>query len=101
MNKKANGTFREILNARGYEQVERFQYDRPTIALPVTNYMSICIIMVLALITGWVGNIVDMNGAFLHGEFEEDAEPIYMGVPEVFEKMYRPTGNVHVMKYCV
>ena len=37
---------------------------------------------------GWIAKIVDVKGAFLHGEFEEDDEPIYMGVPQGFESHY-------------
>ena len=44
--------------------------------------------MVLALMAAWTAKIVDVKGAFLHGEFEEDDEPIYMGVPQGFERHY-------------
>ena len=88
MKKKANGTFRARLNARGFEQVEGVHYHESNIASPVTNDMSIRIIMVLALMAAWTAKIVDVKGAFLHGEFEEDDEPIYMGVPQGFERHY-------------
>jgi len=88
MKKKANGTFRARLNARGFEQVEGVHYHKSNIASPVTNDMSIRIIMVLALMAGWIAKIVDVKGAFLHGEFEQDDEPIYMGVPQGFESHY-------------
>ena len=45
--------------------------------------------MVLDIIKVWVRNTFDAMEALLHGEFEEDAEPIYMKVPEVFWKFYR------------
>ncbi len=38
---------------------------------------------------GWVGEILDAKGAFLHGDFEE-GKNVYMGVPEGFEKYYDP-----------
>jgi hypothetical protein len=37
----------------------------------------------------WVGEIMDVKGAFLHGNFDE-GKNIYMKVPEGFEKYYDP-----------
>ena len=88
MKKKANGTHRARVVARGFEQVEGVHYDGASIAAPVTNDMSIRIIMVLALMAGWASKIVDVKGAFLRGEFEDGAEPVYLKVPEGFEKFY-------------
>ena len=84
MKKKATGTYCDRLNARGFQQVEGVHYDAAEISSPVTNDMSIRIVMVLTLITGWIDNIFDMKGAFLHGEFDEGTEPVYMAVPEGF-----------------
>jgi len=69
MKKKANGTHRARAVARGFEQIKGVCYDGASIAAPVTNGRSIRIIMVLALMSGWATNIVDVKGAFLHGEF--------------------------------
>ena len=82
--KKAKGTYCATLNARGFQQVEGLHYDAADISSPVTNDTSIRIVMVLTLITGWIDNIFDMKGAFLHGEFDEGTEPVYMAVPEGF-----------------
>ena len=41
--------------------------------------------MDLALMAGWARKIVDIKGAFLHGKFEEGAEPVYLKVPEGFK----------------
>ena len=76
MKKKANGTHRARVVARGFEQIEGVHYDGASIAAPVTNDMSIRIIMVLALMAGWASKIVDMKSAFLRGEFEDGAEPV-------------------------
>ena len=92
MKKKANGTFRARLNARGFQQQEGVHYDAADISSPVTNDMSIRTVMVLALMAGWTAKIIDVKGAFLHGEFDEGMEPVYMAVPEGFEKKY--DGNV-------
>ena len=67
MNEKSNGKFRSILNDRGYENVEGIHYEGYTIASPVTNDMSIRIIMVSDLMTGWLGKLFDVKGEFLHG----------------------------------
>lgn len=88
MKKKANGTKRARINARGFEQEAGVHYDPANIAAPVTNDMSIRIMMTLALMANWVTWITDVKGAFLHGEFEEGDEPVYMEVPEGFEKHY-------------
>ena len=41
----------------------------------------------LLLMAGWTAYIVDVKGAFLHGDFE-DGEKIYMEVPKGFRKYY-------------
>ena len=53
MKKKANGTYRDRLNARIFQKVERVHYDAADIASPVTNDMSIRIVRVLTLTAGW------------------------------------------------
>jgi len=88
MKKKANGTYRARVVARGFEQIEGVHYDGASIAAPVINNMSIRIIMVLAVMAGWASKIIDVKGAFLHGEFEDGAEPVYLKVPEGFKQFY-------------
>ena len=63
--KKANGTCHARVVARGSEQIEGLHYDGASITAPVTNDMSIRIIMVLALMAGRASKIVDVKGAFL------------------------------------
>ncbi len=41
---------------------------------------------------GWYGELLDVKGAFLHGEFEE-GEQLFMEIPEGFQ-MYYPMGMV-------
>jgi len=79
MKKKANGTFRARLNARGYEQVEGEHYDGYNIAAPVTSDVTIRIVMTLMLMAGWAEEVLDIQGAFLHGLFE-DNEDLYIKV---------------------
>ena len=84
MKKKANGSYRAILNSRGFQKVEQVHYDAAYIASPVTNDMSIRIVMVLTLTAGWIAKIVDVKEEFLHGGFVEVTELVYMAVPEGF-----------------
>ena len=98
MKKKASGIYRARLNARGFEQVNGIHFNQENIASPVTNDMSIRIVMVLALMAGWISQILDVKGAFLHGEFEEGEEPIYMEVPQGFEKYYGPDVVLLLLK---
>ena len=85
INKKANGTYHARLNVRGFQQVQGVHYDSSDISSPVTNDMSIRIIMVLTLMAGWIAQIFDVKGAFLHGEFDEGTDPVHMAVSEGFE----------------
>ena len=64
MKKKANGTYRARLTGRGYEQVEGVHYDSTATSSPVTNDMSIRIIMILGLMAGWDCQLKDVVGAF-------------------------------------
>jgi hypothetical protein len=79
-----NGTYRAILNARGYEQVDGIHCDSSNISSPVTNDATIRIIMVLMIIFKWSAQVVDVKIAFLCGNFK-DGEEIFMEVPEGFE----------------
>ena len=67
MKKKYNGKYQASLNKRGYEQVEGLNYYGARITSPVANDMSICIVMVLKLMAGWITKILDAKGEFLHG----------------------------------
>jgi hypothetical protein len=85
MKKKSNGTYRARVNMRGYEQVDGEHYDSDNIASPVTNDVSVRVCLVLMLMANWYAHIVDVKGAFLTGEFDND-ETIYTPVPEGFER---------------
>jgi hypothetical protein len=90
MKKKASGTYRARLNAQGFEQREGLHYDGSSIsAPPVSNEMVIRVVSVLMIVANWVGEILDVQGAFLHGRFDY-GETIHMKVPQGFEKHYDP-----------
>ena len=90
--KKSNGTLRGRLNARGFKQRKGVHYDASSIHAPVTNATTIRVILTIMIMAGWAASVVDVKGAFLHGEFE-DGEEIYMEVPEGWENKY-PKGAV-------
>jgi Reverse transcriptase (RNA-dependent DNA polymerase) len=87
MKKKANGTYRARLNARGYEQVEGMHYDTDSLAAPVTNDTTIRVAYVLAGLAGWKSYVVNVQGAFLNGRFEA-RERLFLKIPERFESKY-------------
>ncbi len=51
------------------------------------NGTTIHIVFTIMLAAGWVTSVVDVKGAFLHGEFQ-DGEEIYMKVAQGWEKHY-------------
>jgi hypothetical protein len=87
MKMKASGRFRAHLNARGFEQRIGVHYDAQSISTPVSSENVIHIMLVLMIMAGWVGAIIDVQGAFLHGKFDY-GETIHMEVPQGFEKHY-------------
>ncbi len=74
-------------------------YDGTSTHAPVTNAGAIRIVLILMIMADWQGQIVDVKGAFLHGEFK-DGKVIYMKVPRGFEKFY-PDDMVLKLKKCI
>ena len=91
MKKKAMGLLRARVTARGFMQIPGVHYDPKTIAAPVTNEMTIRIILTLMIMAIWIGELLDVKGAFLHGDFGPKEAPILMKIPQGFEKFY-PKG---------
>jgi hypothetical protein len=69
MKKKSNGTFRGRTNVWGIKQVEGQHYDALSISAPVTNGMTIKLVLTRMLASGAIAHVVNVKGAFLHGEF--------------------------------
>ena len=86
---KSNGTYRARLNMRGYEQKDGEHYNSASISSPVTNDVTIRIIFVLLLMAGYMSYLLDIRGAFLHGEFH-NGEIIYSRIPEGFQNRWDP-----------
>jgi hypothetical protein len=87
MNKKSNGTFRARMNARGFQKIDGEHYDSTSIASPVANEVTIRCMFVLMLMAYCMGELLDVKGAFLHGDFE-NGERLYMEVPQWFEEWF-------------
>jgi hypothetical protein len=85
--KKASETFQTRINARGYEQASGLYYDSHDILAPVTNDVTIRIVLTLMIMAAWIGEILNVKGVFLHGNFDE-GKNVYMKVPQVFKKIY-------------
>ena len=65
---KSNGDRRGRLNARGFKQEDEIHYDSTSIHAPVTNAVTVRIVLTLMLMAGWMAQVVDVEGAFLHGK---------------------------------
>jgi hypothetical protein len=87
------------MNAQGFKQVEGQHYDSTTISSPVTNSATIRIVLMLMIMASMLAHVVDVKGAFLHGEFE-DGEIIQMKVLQGFKKRF-PEGSVLLLKKCL
>ena len=85
MKPKADRTKQAWLNARGCSQTAGQHYDADNISSPVTNTFSIHIAFPIMFMCGFVGWVVDVNGAFLLGEFKKWDPEIYMNIPEGME----------------
>ncbi len=85
--KKSTRKLRGCLNAHGFKQVEGVHYNRTSTHTTVTNAGTIQIMLILMIMANWQGQIMNVKGTFLHGEFE-DGKIIYMKVPHGFEKFY-------------
>ena len=64
---KSNGTKRGRLNVRGFKKGDGQSYDSVNIHAPVTNTVTVGLVPVLMLMTGWVAHVVDVKESVLHG----------------------------------
>ncbi len=86
------------INVRGFEQVEGQHYNALRISAPITNGMTIKLVLTLMLASGGIAHVVDVKGAFLHGEFN-NGEKIYIKIPLGFEEFY-DNNTVLLLKKC-
>jgi hypothetical protein len=97
MKKKASGTFRARLNARGFEQIPGVHYDKTQISSPVVNEITIRMVLILICMARWHAMLLDVQGAFLCGVFAR-GEQIYMEIPQGFEKYYPSNAVLLLLK---
>jgi len=87
MKRKANGTQRARMVANGFQQEAGNHYDPYNFSSPAANEVTYRCVLVFMIIFDLVGNVIDISGAFLLGEFDA-TEKIYISVPIDFEKYY-------------
>ena len=103
MKKKANGTFRARLNARGFEQRDGEHYDSSKKAVPVAQQATIMIILTTMTMAAWHAASMDAKRAFLLGEFDPGIR-IFMWIPQGFKKFHPidvtllPKKTIHGLK---
>jgi hypothetical protein len=87
MKKKSSETLRGRVNVRGFKQIDRQHYDGTCISVPVTNAMTIRIVLSIMIMQMGIAHVVNVKGAFLYGEFE-DSKKIYIKILLGFEKFF-------------
>ena len=97
MKNKTNGKLHGRLNARGYEQMDGKHYYSDSIAAPVTNPNTICIVWTLmAMNPNWVAIVIDVEGACLQGKLT-NGEKMHIEVPNRMEKFYGSRKDVALL----
>jgi hypothetical protein len=99
MKKKSNGLLCGRINIRGFKQVEGWHFNASSISAPVTNGMTIKLVLTLMLASGGIAHVVYIKGPFLHGEFK-DGKKIYIKIPLGFEEFY-DDDTVLLLKKCL
>ena len=79
MKKNANGQYHARLAARGFKQTHGKSFEYHDISSPVVHDITVRIVLTILLMSGWAAHIVNVNGAYLLGEFREN-EHIYMKI---------------------
>ena len=55
-------------------------FEKDNIASPVTNEVTIRIIFLIIIILQLIARVLDIKGAFLQGEFNENEKEIYVKI---------------------
>ena len=98
MKKKSNGVFRARLTIRGFEQVPNIHYGPEWISAPVSNAVTICIVLVLLLMMGGYLHVIDVCSAFLLGLFDNEDERVYVSVPNGWEQFFPKNVVLFLLK---
>ena len=89
MQQKANGQFQAHLTDCGYKQVDGLHYSEDNKAAPVVCDITVCIILTLSMMAGWIWILLDIQWAFLNGHFSHNKH-LYMCIPQGFKCFYIP-----------
>ena len=76
---KIDGQKKACLVAKGFSQVEGLDYDQAF--SPVVQFKSVCLILAMAALKGWVLTGLNVWNAYLYGKLDKK---IYMEQPEGF-----------------
>jgi hypothetical protein len=69
------------------------------VVAPVTNDITIWIVVILMIMAKWVGELLDVKGAFLHGQFGEREKPLHMFIrPQGMEQSYPLSWILKLLK---
>ena len=71
-----------------FQAERRSAFQENSISSPVTNEVTIRIVLVIIIVLQLLAGVLDVKGAFLHGEFDSDEEQIHMTVPDGLEEYY-------------
>ena len=89
MKKKPDGTYRARNAIRGFMQQDGKHFDSHDKSSPVVSTVGVRIAMVLNLVGAFYQHLVDVEGAFLNGEFQElDKHKLYVKIPIAYQKRY-------------
>jgi hypothetical protein len=80
---KADGSTCCRLAIRGFQQIDGVHFDASDKAAPVICDVTIRVVLMLAIMANWLAWIVDVEGAFLQGRFQ-NSELIFMKIPNGF-----------------
>ena len=86
--KKSTGKRRGRLNAHGFKQKPSVHCKKGSVSSPVTNEVTIRIVLVIILLLQLLAGVLDVKGAFLQGNFDDDEEPIFMEIPDGLKDKY-------------
>ena len=65
--------------AKGFSQVEGLDYDQ--VFSPIIQFKSVCLILAMAALEGWVLTGLNIQNTYLYGKLDKE---IYMEQPEGF-----------------
>jgi hypothetical protein len=99
MKKKSNRTLCGRINVWGFKQVKGEHSDALSISAPVTNGMTIKLVLMLIVASGGIAHVVDIKREFLHGKFD-NGEKIYIKIPLRYEEFY-DNNTVLLLKKCL